>query len=420
MAAPAPSTRQAKDEPSGQAANRSPALLKDVKNMNTKQALEIVQHALENPVSTWLDYTPKNVPIVLYDDNEFVFINHPNPPKERPDNLTAATVLEINGLLTATIPLKRCDDELSLVPLVYHECFHVYQGQKFQYDGEYDFFEVLAFYPEMNPAYRALCSAETDVFNNSALANLDKAKILSATAQKRRQILAEHAGLLDFENNLERNEGLASFVEQKAKLQWFNISPDNSACYYSYSRQYFMGAATCWLFEQMYSSKEWQEKVERGMSLFELLAQSAAQEPDLSLLHLEHRESMEKQKVEQILSDANRKIENLFQNGAITIKLPSKINVFRSFSPRSIISLGDGRLIHPEFVIIQTPNGSISVESEMILENYNDDTVTFSSKPYKVIDEKLVIDTENVRVSLENVRQSSAGIVEVFEIQKAG
>lgn len=384
--------------------------------MDIKQALEIIQRALENPVPTWLDYTPQNVPLVLYDEHGFLFINHPNPPKERPDNLTAATALNINGFLTATIPLVICDDEQSLVPLVYHECFHVYQGQKFQYGGEYNFFEVLAFYPEMNPVYRALCSAETDVYNNSTLPNLDKARILSATAQKRRQILTERDGLLDFENTLERNEGLASFVEQKARLQLFDIPPDNSTCYYGYSRQYFIGAATCWLFEKMYPSSEWQEQVERGISLSDFLIQNIPQETDLAFLALENRENLEKQKVGQIFSEVSQKIENLFQNGAITIKLPSKVNVFKSFSPKSIISLGDGRLIHPKFVIIRTPNGYISVENQMTLENYNENTVTFASELCEIKDNKLDIRTENVTISLENVTQLPDGVIEILEI----
>jgi len=175
--------------------------------MNTPQAIELVELALENPVSTWLDFTPKNVPLVLYDDQGFAFINHPNPPAERPENLTAATAVEINGILTATIPVEMCDDERSLVPLVYHECFHVYQGSRFQFKGEYNFFEVLAFYPELNPVYRALCSAETDILNNHDLTNVEKARLLAATAQKRRLILAKHDGLNHFEHDLERNEG---------------------------------------------------------------------------------------------------------------------------------------------------------------------------------------------------------------------
>jgi hypothetical protein len=382
--------------------------------MNTKQALEIVQKTLENPVHTWLEFTPQNVPIVLYDDDEFVFINHPNPPKERPEYLTAATAIEINGLLTATIPLSIGVDEQSLIPMVYHECFHVYQAQKFQFDGDYNFFEVLAFYPELNPAYRALCSAETDVLNNNDLSPLEKAKILSGLTRKRHDILSPHDGLLDFEIDLERKEGVASFVEQKARLGLFNIGTNHPTCNYGYSRQYFIGAATCWLLDQIVPSEEWQALVEGGKSLSELLLQFAPQEADLSTLKLENRESAEKQRAAQVIAEANHKIERLFQNSAITIKLPQKASVFRAFSPQSVVSLGDGRLIHPEFVIIQIPNGKISIQGMMALENYQEGTVSFPAKRHEKICNRLDIHTENVQVSLEKVKLLPNGVIEAL------
>lgn len=386
--------------------------------MNLQKAIELVEYALENPVSTWLDFTPKNVPLVLYDDQGFAFINHPDPPAVRPSRLSAATAVEINGILTAAIPVEMCDDEQSLVPLVYHECFHVYQGFRFQFKGEYIFFEVLAFYPELNPDYRALCSAETDIFNNRDLTNVAKVRLLAAMAQKRRQILAKHDGLINFEHDLERNEGTATFVEQKAKYLLFAIPPDDLTCSYNYSRQYFMGAAACRLLEQMYSAKDWQAAVERGTSLSELIAQGASPQTDLSPLQLQDRKGLEKQKVEQILADMNQKIETLFRDGAITFKFPSQSNVYRTFSPRSILSSGNGRLIHPEFVRIQTSNGVISVENAMTLEDYNHNTVSFSANPGEVKDNKLEINTEKVKVSLENIRQLPDGDFEILEMWK--
>lgn len=382
--------------------------------MNTKQAIEIIKKALEHPVPTWLDYTPQNIPIVLYDDHEFVFINHPNPPKGRPEYLTAATAIEINGLLTATIPLSIGVDEQSLVPLVYHECFHVYQARKFLFDGDYNFFEVLAFYPELNPDYRALCSAETDVLNNNDLSPLEKAKILSGLTRKRHAILSTHNGLLDFEIDLERKEGVASFVEQKARLGLFNIRASYPNCNYGYSRQYFIGAEICWLLEKIVPSGEWQALVEGGKSLSESLLQFAPQEADLSALNLESRESAEKQRVAQVITDANQKIQHLLQSGSIMIKLPQKASVFRSFSPQSVVSLGDGRLIHTEFVIIQIPNGKISIQGALALENYREGTISFATKPYKIIDNRLDIHTENVQVSLENVCLLPNNVIEAF------
>ncbi len=383
--------------------------------MKADFALEIIQRALEKPVSTWLNYTPQNTPIVIYDDKEFVFLNHPNPPVERPDNLTAATALEINGHLTATIPLSMCDDEASLIPLIYHECFHVYQGKRFQFTGEYNFFEALAYYPELNYAYRALCSAETDVINNTALVPLEKARLLSGLIHKRHAILCQTNGLLDFEKNLERNEGAASFVEQQAREKLFGISPNNSKCYYGYSRQYFIGAALYWLLEQIDSGDDWQEQVEKRKSPSELLLQIVPSEQiDCAILDIGRRELQERQNVEQILTEANRKIENMLNRGTMTIRLPNKAQIFRSFSPKSIISLGDGRLLHTEFVIIQTPNGQISIQGEMALENYTDNTVTFPAIPFEIVAGKLHIRTESVQVDLEHVRKLPNGMVEVL------
>src|SRR5574340_189132 len=381
--------------------------------MNITQAKKIVERALENPAATWPGYTPKHVPLALYDGGDFAFIQHPNPPAARPDNLSAATAVEINGVLTAVIPTALCDHEEALVSLVYHECFHVYQGTRFTFKGSHNFFEVLAYYPELNPAYRALCSAETDVCNSGSLTAREKAGLLAITAGKRREVLAGQAGLVDFEDDLERNEGTAYYVEQRARTLLFGSQPEALTCSYKYSRQYEMGAATCRLLEALNPAGGWQEDVERGMPLFELLARSAAGGEDLSVLGLEEREEREKMEVERILAGANRKIERLVQNGAITIKLPNQGGVFKSFSPGSIVSLGDGRLIHPEFVSIQTSNGTISVENAMTLEDIVHNTVTIAGEPVDLKSNRLEIETDTVNVSLENIRRRRDGVIEL-------
>ncbi len=383
--------------------------------MKASIAAEMIRQAVGVSVQTWLDYAPRDAPMVVYDSDEFILINHPNPPSKRPETLTAATAMEIGGTLTATIPSSMCDDEQSLVPLAYHECFHVYQGKAFQFDGGYDFFAVLAFYPELNYAYRALCSAEADVINDNGLSPLEQATYISALTQKRHEILSHHSGLLDFEKDLERNEGTASFVEQKARREIYGTPPDNSVCHYGYSRQYFMGAAICWLLEKLYPASKWQESIQEGKALSEFLLQATLHETvDLEALNLSRKEEREQMAAELVLANANRQIADLHREGAVTIKLPGKTHISRSFSPQSIVSLGDGRLVHPEFVIIGTPNGQIAIQDEITLENYTEGTVTFRAAPYTVVDNKLEINTGNVKVSLENVRQLQNGIIEVI------
>jgi len=389
--------------------------------MNTATAYEIARGALEHPISTWLDYSPKNTPLVLFDDKDFIFMNHPDPPAKRPDILNdrVGTAAEINGVLTATIPAEMCGDEKTLVPLLYHECFHVYQNRRFKFEGNYDFFEVLSFYPELDAAYRALCSAETEILSDQGLPAADKARRLSAVVKRRRQILALHDGLLDFEDRLERLEGTASYVDQKVSLRLFGKSPDNSSCCYGFSRQYFVGADLCWLFERMFPAGEWQGKIEGGLSLSELLLEMALPEYDVSSLGLEAKERRENQEVAEVLSGVREKIECLRKNGALTIQLPSKIDVFRSFNPGAIVSFGDGRLVHLEFVTIQIPNGSISIKGGIALEDYTNKTVTLPSTACDIKNNRLDICTENVKVSLENVARRTDGTIEVLQDHEA-
>lgn len=382
--------------------------------MKIGHAIEIVQQALASPISTWQDYSPQNMPIVLFDDAEFAFVNHPNPPLLRPNNLTAATAVEIEGVLTATIPLTMCEDAQTLIPLVYHECFHVYQGKKFQFTAEYNFFKVLAFYPELNHMYRALCWLETNVVNDKTTSPMEKAKQLAFLNHQRHAILSKTTGLLEFEKDLERREGTASFVEQQARAKLLDVQPDMLTCRYGYSRQYYMGARLCWLFEQIFPNDEWQEWVEVGKALSEiLLEQALLKQADSMQTEIERRAKQEWQLAKRIEAETNSKIEGLLDQETITIKLPKNIQTFRSFSPQSVVSLGDGRLLHTEFVTIQIPNGQISIQGELVLEDFNDHTLTFLAAPFEVADDQLNIHTEQIRVNLLHIRKLSDGIFEV-------
>ncbi len=138
--------------------------------MRAAQAVELIQQALLAPVETWPGYSPRAFPVCVYDKDEHYFLNHPEPPQGRPPELTAATACEIGGLMTAVIPADICSDERSLIPLLYHECFHAHQNRgAFRFAEKFDFFRCLAYYPELNAQYRALCAAEAEVLANREL-----------------------------------------------------------------------------------------------------------------------------------------------------------------------------------------------------------------------------------------------------------
>lgn len=383
--------------------------------MDIQQATAIVRQAVDNPLSTWQDYSPQHIPLVLYNEREFRTLNHPNPPAERPAQLTAATAVDINGERTATVPLELFPEETMFVPVTYHECFHVHQEQHFASPEEFNFFEVLAYYPEFDPAYRALCSAETDVINDPDLAPLQKAAFLAGLTAQRHALLSQKPGLLAFEQMLERKEGTAAYVEQKVRQSLYGVSPKAQDTQYGYSRQYEMGAAICWLLDELDPTEAWKEAVADGAALTELLRRAAGQRADWDQQDLQEREIQERRLSAQVLEETNRRIQELFAGDVATIKLPDMTTVSRSFSPKSLVSLGDGRILHTEFVIIMAPYGQISIKNALALEDYTAGTITFAAPPPQIAAEGLHIETETCQVSLQGVRQLPDGGFEVNE-----
>lgn len=382
--------------------------------IDLKQAIACIESAVENPVQTWCDYLPTQFPVIVYTDDVFASIHHPNPPDVRPDNLMAATAVEINGALTATIPLAMCPDAQALIPLVYHECFHVYQAGRFKFEGKTNFFEVLAYYPELNPMYRALCAAECEVLNDPDWSSAKKLACLAKLADRRHQILAQRPGLRSFEHDLERNEGTASYVEQKARAEIFDIRPQSFAERFSYSRQYIIGAALGWLLDDVDADGRWQKMVESGDSLSACAAELSKDERvNLDEFGLAQKAEAQQEIVDGIVQRADSQVEVLFAAGAMTIKLPNQKNVARSFNPSTIVSFGDGRLIHPNGVSLYLPNGKIEIKDGMVLENYVDSSLTFAVGRYDYAGQNLVADTERVNMQLADARQQSGRVFEV-------
>lgn len=380
--------------------------------MNVTEAKRAIEQALVSPGQTWQGYSPKAIPLVIYDDSQFVFLNHPLPSQDRPSQLTAATSTEINGVMTATIPAGMCEDEEVVVPLVYHECFHVFQDTgAFQFAEQFDFFKALAFYPELNSSYRALCSAESETINNPSLTTKEQAVRLAALTQRRHAILAQREGLLAFERSSERREGTASYVEQKARAMIFGKPPESAACRYGWSRQYAVGAAVCWLLDRL-EIREWQGRVQVGESPTDVLIDIFGQEdPDLDLPQLRIKEAQEEIIASQTLARANTQVDELLRAGAIRVKLPRNVQIRRSFNPMRIISFGDGRLLHSESLVLQMPGGEISIRGDIAIEDYNLGELVFRAVPLLVTSDTLEANTDTVQLSLSNVESVRDGVL---------
>ncbi|MCP5095226.1 MAG: hypothetical protein GY943_06715 [Chloroflexi bacterium] len=382
--------------------------------MNLKEATSITKQALRSPVATWPGYSPASIPIAIFNKSDVVYLNHPDPPQERPEYLLAATSTDINGIKTATIPIEMCPDEETLIPLLYHECFHVFQDSgQFQFNEQFNFFKVLSFYPELNGAYRSLCLAEAEILNNSTLGVEDKAKYLAALAKQRYKILSEYENLLIFEKSSERKEGTASFVEQQAFTQLFNKPLRKISPQYGWSRQYSVGAQVCFLLDVLL--EEWQNLVELNQAPTDILIQEFTQEnQDVSTLSLPEKTAKENKIANRICKDIQASVDELMDSGILRIQLPNNEQILRSFNPSSILSLGDGRLIHTEFLDLQMPLGKISVQGSLIIEDYNKNELILPVVPFQTIDGRVEANTEMIQFSLDGTISASGNIIQVY------
>jgi hypothetical protein len=332
------------------------------------QAIQIIQEALVDPVETWPGYSPQAIPLLVFDDDEVAYLNHPAPPQARPSGLMAATAAEIGGELTATLPLWMFkEDAEHLVPLVYHECFHVYQDGG-AFTGivpapDFSFHRALSFYPELDPHYRALCRAEADTHNNASLSLAERAAYLAALAAKRYEILSQHSETLFLERMTERQEGSAFYVQQIAELRLTGTPPPSLEARFGYSRQYYFGAANCHLLSQF--GGDWHRPIETGLAPSEVLQQKFGQEaPELDAIHLEPKVEEETEQVRQVLDGVEQ------SPGERGIRLQVPPNAMRGFNPMSVLALRDGRLIHTDIYILQLPSGSLSLKQGKLVEDY--------------------------------------------------
>lgn len=365
----------------------------------------LVAEALAQPVSTWPSYTPATTSLALFNEGAFAFLNHPDPPKDYPKQLVAASTVAINGVQTATVPVHLYPDLEALLPIVYHECFHVFQANgRFYFPESFDFFKVLAYYPELNAQHRGLCTAESAVFHHPALTALQKAETLAQLAQKRFDILSQHEGLLAFEKSTERREGTAAYVEQIARQKLFGRPPELLTEQFGWSRNYAVGAAVCWLLDAL--GLQWHARVEAGESPTEiLLAEFGERSGDLEWLKLDERVVFEETAVWQQQQAIEASLAPLIQNG-IHIHLPPKGQIMRAFSPQTILSLGNGQLIHTQSLMLQLENGKIEAQNCWVLEDYEQKVVVLPRFPLQLNGYHLQGRTESISLSLEQVTQT--------------
>ncbi len=202
------------------------------------------------------------------------------------------------------------------------------------------------------------------------------------------------------------------YVEQKARQALYDIAPKPVDAGSGWSRFYKAGAAICWLLDKVYP--EWTTFIENGKSLGDLLLEWEDSSMNLDLLDYDAVRQSEQEKCEQIRQQINAELEAFQQQGIIRIHYPTDGQVFRAFNPSTLISLGDGRILHRSFFQLLIPsNGKVAVTGSLVIDNVANSELQISSFPLTYREDNLRVDTSEAQIILSGVVKQSAGVYEI-------
>lgn len=356
---------------------------------------------LKRPLEVWPGFDISQTPFAIYDENSVVFVNHPSPPDE-PPALHAATDMEIGGVLTAVVPAAYAKDEAELIPLAYHEAFHVYQNTGgFAAEPSFNFFTALAYYPELDADYLAFCLLEERLFNDLHLSIEPKATALATTSRKRIEILSRNEDALLLENYSERFEGTASYVEHRVAHKMFNKPFPPISGGSSRVRAYSSGAALGRLLDILNVS--WKRRVENGATPSDVLMGVFPDDVDLRHYDLVQIRAQAQTIVQKLRGEIEARLSKAFSTGVITLLVPPETSVFRSFNPQRINSLGNGQVVY-RGLRLDFDCGSIQLSDEVpLLENVRTGTLRFPAQQVRLESDRLLASGPGIHVDLDRV-----------------
>ncbi len=220
--------------------------------------------------SYFVDFDPSAVPVMVFDGSSTYLFGAPTAPAGfqargawfehagRFDAVTANTATDGTALVMH-------DDPEEAAVIAVHEAFHVFQGQRFPHWGAN---EMLALtYPVTDAEALALRRLETIALHR-ALENLDQGWALEMLRIRAQRFAIIGAAAARFEQDLERHEGLALYVELQAREVHHRLPLEDFPAEAVRFRAYATGQALGRLLETW--RPDWQRAV-RDASLDDLL-----------------------------------------------------------------------------------------------------------------------------------------------------
>ena len=360
---------------------------------------------LKRPLDVWPGFDVSQTPFAVYDEDGVVYVNHPSPPDE-PPTLHAASDMKIGGVLTAVVPAVYAKNEAELIPLAYHEAFHVYQHiGNFAPEPGFNFFAALAYYPELDADYLALCLLEERLFNDPQLSLELKAAALATTSRQRIEILSRNEDAQLLENYSQRFEGTASYLEHRVAHEIFDKPFPPVSGGSSRVRAYSAGAALCRLLDAL--ALDWKQRVEEGAAASDVLIDAFPNDVDLRPYGLTHMLEQARTKTKELRDAVETELSEAFSTDAITLLLPPEIDVSRSFNPQRITSLGNGQVVY-HGLRLDLDCGYIQLSDEVpLLEDVRTSTLRFPAQQVRFVGDRLVANGPDIRADLDRVTEES-------------
>lgn len=354
------------------------------------------------PMEVWPGYRIRDIPFAVYDDQQVQYVNHPNPPVSRPANLMAATSTDINGVETATIPTWVCADEQTALTIAYHEGFHVFQKRQFA-PIKPNMFMAMAFYPDLDLDYRVLCRLEVDALLKTDWTAAQRLGAVGFLTAARRRKLDRHSSLLDYERFLEQNEGTAKYVEQKSGQRLFDLEPAFGEVGHGWARFYQVGAGVCWLLDELVPG--WTARIEAGETPGDLAVEHRDDSFDVNSLDYAAVLAEESARLEDFQREVAAVIAPLENAPVLRIRYPANQPIMRAFSPATLVSLGDGRILHRAFFkLLRNDRGAVSVEVP-VMDDVANGEVVIPLRLYEFDGKRLTVHGEGIEVEISGVEQ---------------
>ncbi len=408
-------------------------------------------------IPLWPEFAPMTVPLAIYDGEKTWLFRHPKPPAEyhesaehrgvwmregRDPAVQANTSVMLGGVRTATAMLQDAKQlPRTLAALMIHEAFHVFQGERHR-DWAANEAELFT-YPVEDADLLAWRRLETEALRR-ALAARTRADTGcwadTAMQYRSKRFTVLPRGAMEYETHSELNEGLATYVEWKAKGRPAVELPDFGAEDVRL-RAYATGRALAVLLDRL--SPNWQGKLEDGSVSVRPSAGLLDELLSGSLPRLEQACSFTPEETERAYGRAyadvgqvqtrRQKLLRDFQAASgwtVVIVAGSEPLKVASFDPVNVQRMDGGRVLHTRMLQVQNRAGTVEILGRSALSESAGAHPLFSgvrrltltglaSEPaVRESGGKTTVEAEGFKAELSNVRVQRGKNEMLLELEK--